>query len=171
MIRKQIKAYGKTQRQRIDLANSDGFSPGSEVVLLTGLEYDGIMQNLDNLKKQLRDTEDKLYSADQELQILHKQENNLKKIIEDVTAPIDERYKKQLESKDQEIKQLKMQLNTLQAKTTQFNLELMGLNTIDMLLKHKHKKLIHNFNDEITILVNDPKLNASDVPALQSDEK
>ena len=64
-----------------------------------------------------------------------------------------------------------MELNTLKAKTIQFNLELMGLNTIDMLFKHKHKKLITNFNDEITILADDPKLNASDVPALQSDEK
>ena len=170
MIRKQIKAYGKTQRQRIDLANSDGFSPGSEVVLLTALEYDGIMQNLDNLKKQLRDTEDKLYSADQELQILHKQENNLKKIIEDVTAPIDERYQKQLESKDQEIKQLKMQLNTLQAKTTQFNLELMGLNTIDMLFKHKHKKLITDFNDEITIVGDDPNIIDADTKKLPGND-
>lgn len=171
MITKIIKEYGKTQRQRIDLNKSDGFTPGSEVVIIPVDEYNGIKQNILNLTNQLRSSEDKVTAKDNEIQIYKDQENNLKKIVEDVTAPIDENYKKQLESKDQEIKQLKMQLNTLKAKTTQFNLELMGLNTIDMLFKHKHKKLITDFNDEITILTDDPKLNASDVPALQSNKK
>lgn len=170
MITKIIKEYGKTQRQRIDLNKSDGFTPGSEVVIIPVDEYNGIKQNILNLTNQLRSSEDKVTAKDNEIQIYKDQENNLRKIVEDVTAPIDENYKKQLESKDNEINQLQMELNTLKAKTIQFNLELMGLNTIDMLFKHKHKKLITNFNDEITILADDPKLNAKDTPALQTKE-
>jgi len=171
MITKIIKEYGKTQRQRIDLNKSDGFTPGSEVVIIPVDEYNGIKQNILNLTNQLRSCEDKLTGKKNEIQIYKNQENNLKKIVENVTAPIDENYKEQLESKDKEIKQLKMELKAIKKKTTRFNLELMGLNTIDMLFKHKHKKLITDFNDEITLLADDPKLNAMDTAALQSDEK
>jgi len=42
------------------------------------------------------------------------------------------------------------------------------LSNITYLVHYPQKNIT---DDEITILVNDPKLNASDVPALQSDEK
>ena len=45
-------------------------------------------------------------------------------------------------------------------------MELMGLNTIDMLFKHKHKKLITDFNDEITIVGDDPNIIDTDTKAI-----
>lgn len=178
MIIKKIKEYGnKTKRQRIDLNKSDGLTPGSEVVLIPVEKYNSIKQDILDLQNELMTARNESEMAaevnanlEKQIQSLKDQEINLRQIVEDVTAPIDKRYKKQLESKDKEIKQLKRQLNTLKAKTTQFNLELMGLNTIDMLFKHKHKKLITDFNDEITIVGDDPNIIDADTKKLPGND-
>lgn len=166
MIEKVVKEYGKTKRQRIDLNKNDNFAADEEVIIFSKNEIELHRKNINNLKKQIMKVEDSNTALSKEVELLHNQEDNLKQIIEDVTTPIYERHKEELEKKDNEIKQLQNQLKAMQLKTNQFNLELMGLSTIDMLLKHKHKKLIHNFNDEITILVNDPKINAKNTPGL-----
>ena len=174
MIIKKIKEYGnKTKRQRIDLNKSDGLTPGSEVVLIPVEKYNSIKQDILDLQNELmtaRNESEMLMEInaklEQQIADMKNQEINLRKIIEDVTAPIDEHYQNELENKNDEIKQLKRQLNTLKAKTTQFNLELMGLNTIDMLFKHKHKKLITDFNDEITIVGDDPNIIDTDTKAI-----
>ena len=109
-------------------------------------------------------------NLESQIQELKNQEVNLKGIIEDVTAPIYENHEKELSKKDDEINQLQMQLKTLQAKTSQYNLELMGLNAIDIAIFRKHKKLIKNFNENITLLEADPEIVDADAKALPGND-
>ena len=157
MLYKEVKEY--SNRQRINLNKNDGFTPGEEVVIFTKSEFDKYKDNILNLQNQLRTTEDKLYN-------IQEQQENLEQMIDKITNPIHQSYQKQLDDKDKELKQLKVQLKTLQAKTNQYNLELMGLNCIDILLLRKHKKIIKNFNDEITLLADDPKIIDADTKAI-----
>ena len=170
MIHKKVKEY--SNRQRIDLNKKDGFKADNEVVIMTADEYDGIKQNIINLTRQLRSTENKLYAKEDEIQIYKDQEQNLKQIVEDVTAPIYANHQKELSKKDKEIKQLQLQLKTLQAKTNKYNLDMTGLNAIEILIFRKHKKLIHNFNDEIAVLGVDPKIvDTEKLPGNDSDQE
>lgn len=137
MILKQVKEY--SQRQRINLNKSDGFQNGDEVVILPREKY----QELQAYKN--------------ELEILKNQEQNLKQIIKDITAPIYENHQKELEIKDKEIKQLKMELKRIEAKTNQYNLELQGLNIIEILFLRKHKELIKKYHDDVLVLTIDQK--------------
>ena len=164
MINKQVKEYSK--RQRIDLNKKDGFAPGENVVIMSATEYDGIKDNILKLTRQLRNTENKLSSKDNEIQIYKDREQNLKQIIEDVTAPIYENHKKELKIKDDKLNQLRMQLELMKSKTNQYNLELMGLNAIDIAIFRKHKKLIKNYNEEITLLGVDPETIDADTKAI-----
>ena len=171
MIHKQVKEYGtKTKRQRIDLNKKDGFDADADVVIMTASEYDGIKQNILNLTRQLRTTEDKLAAKEDEIQIYKDQEQNLKKIVEDVTAPIDDHYQKELRIKDDKINQLQVQLKALEQKTNQYNLDMQGLNAIEILILRKHKKLIQKYNDEITLLAVDPKIIDADAKAIPGKE-
>lgn len=165
MIIKKVNEFGnKTKRQRIDINKGDGLTPGSEVVIIPLTKYEDTKQKVLELKENL-------IKKNQELQLMQDQEQNLKEIIADVTAPIDEHYKKELKKKDDKIKQLELQLKTLQLKTNQFNLELMGLNFIDIGILHKHKKLIKNYNDDITLLGVDPKIVNADTKAIPGEDK
>ena len=167
MIHKQVKEYGtKNKRQRIDLNKKDGFDADADVVIMTASEYKGIKDNIINLTRQLRTTEDKLNAKKDEIKIYKNQEQNLKQIVEDVTAPIYENHKKELSIKEDEIKQLKMQLKALEQKTNQYNLDMQGLNLFDFAIFRKHKKLIKNFNDEITLLAAEPKIVDADARAI-----
>ena len=153
MINKQVKEY--SGRQRIDLNKSDGFTPGAEVVVLLKEDYDNIKTKLYEFN-----------AMDKELQILKNQEQNLKQIIEDVTAPIDNHYQNELEKKDKQIERLEDELNTLKAKANQYNLDMQGLNLFDIGLFRKHKKLIQNFNDDLVAISNDQKIIDADAKAI-----
>ena len=164
MITKQVKEYSK--RQRIDLNKNDGFTPGADVVIMTAKEYQGIKDNIINLTRQLRTTENKLYAKEDEIAIYKNQEQNLTEMMENLTAPIYENHAKELSKKDIEIKRLQLQLKALETKTNQYNLDMQGLNAIEILILRKHKKLIQNFNDEIAIIGDDPKIIDADAKAI-----
>ena len=178
MIIKKIKEYGnKTKRQRIDLNKSDGLTPGSEVVLIPVEKYNSIKQDILDLQNELMTARNESEMAmevnanlEKQIQSLKDQEINLRQIVEDVTAPIDEHYQNELKSKDDKIKELEFQLKSIKAKTNQYNLELMGLNIFDFAIFRKHKKLIHNFNDEITIVGDDPNIIDADTKELPGND-
>jgi len=157
MIIKEVKQYAK--RQRIDINKNDGLTPGNDVVILTTEEYADIKQNL-------MDLNNKVTAKDSELEVMKNQEQNLKELIADAIAPIDNHYQKELLKKDNQIKQLQMELKTIKAKTNQYNLEMQGLNIIDIGLLRKHKKLITDFNNEISKIVIDPKIVDADLSAI-----
>ena len=152
MITKTIKEYGKSQRQRIDVNKSDGLSTGEDVVLIPVTEYDKIKQNIMNLTRQLRSCEDKLSAKEDEIKIYKDQEQNLEELIKNAITPIDEHYQKELKNKDDKIKQLELQLKTLQRIASQYNIQMGGLSAIDMLFRKKHKELIEDFNNNIWII-------------------
>ena len=142
MIFKEVKEY--SQRQRININIDDGLTPGAKVVILTNNEYDNIKNDVIELRNQV-------VTLQKENQILQNQEQNLKQIIKDVTAPIYENHKKELENKDLKINELNNELNKVKARINQYNLELQGLNLIDIAILRKHKKLIKDFNSTISI--------------------
>lgn len=146
MIIKQVKEY--SNRQRIDINKSDGLSPGSEVVILSKSDYD-------SLNKNNRELTHKVTALSSEVEIYKDQERNLTEIVENVTAPIYENHKKELIKKDNQIKQLELQLKVMESKINQYNLELMGLNKLDIAIFGKHKKLIKNFSEDISIIGSD----------------
>ena len=136
MIIKQVKEYSK--RKRIEINKTDNIDAGAKVIILSENEYNQLLAKINDYD-----------AVKKENQILHNQENNLKKIVDDVTAPIYDQHQKELTSKDQQIKQLQIQLKALQTKTNQYNLDMQGLNVIDMVVLRKHKKLIADFNTAI----------------------
>ncbi len=176
MIVKEVKEYGtKSKRQRIDLNKKDGFAPGDEVIIIQKDKFDEIKEDILELQSELivKDKDIEIYKN--RIDILSNQEQrqdlNLKEIIQDVTTPIYENHKKELENKDNEIKQLKLQLKSLENKTKQYNLDMMGLNTIDVLFRSKHKHLIQKFNNEISLIIDDPKIVEVDTPGLPGSNK
>ena len=162
MIIKQVKEY--SNRQRIDINKSDGLNPGSEVVILSKSDYD-------NLINENKDLNNELTAKTTELQLLKDQENNLKDIVTDSIAPIDKHYQKELENKDNQIKQLEHQLKSLQAKTNQYNLDLMGLNKLDIAIFGKHKKLIKNFSEDISIIGSDLEFISTEKKSIPGNKK
>lgn len=151
MIFKEVKQY--SNRQRIDLNKKDNLEAGSEVVILTRKEFDEI-------EKDYLDLQDKYVRLENQVRMKQEQEQNLKEIIENVTAPIYENHKKELEIKDIEIKQLQGKLNIIRKSCSQFNVELMDLNALDILFRSKHKKLIKEFNNTIFVNVDGEVVNA-----------
>ena len=51
MIKKEVKAYGKTQRQRIDFNKGDHLEVGQEVNILTNQEYEELLECQSELQK------------------------------------------------------------------------------------------------------------------------
>lgn len=151
MLFKEVKEYSK--RKRINLNKDDGLSSGEKVVILTETEYNDIKTEVTELKNQV-------VTLQKENQILQNQDQNLKQIIKDVTTPIYENHKTELENKENQIKLLSNELKTLQVKTSQYNLDMQGLNVIDIAIFRKHKKLIKDFNSTISII--DPGENIID---------
>lgn len=162
MLFKQVKEYSK--RQRIDINKSDGLTPNADVVILTVQEYD-------NIKNRLLVLQDKLTASEKEVQLLQRQEQNLKEIIQDVTAPIYENHEKELEKKDDTINDLQVQLELLKNKINNYNLDLMGLNAIDMIIFRKHKKLIKDYTEEFTLVGLDQEVINADSKALPNKDK
>ena len=160
MIKKEVKAYGKSQRQRIDFNKGDLLEVGQEVNILTNQEYEELLECQSELQK-----------VKNELIAMQNQEVNLKELIQDVTAPIYENHKKELENKDLQIKQLTNELNALQIKINQYNLDMQGLNLIDIAILRKHKKLIKDFNSTISFADKGANIVDVDAPAIPGDKE
>ena len=185
MIIKQVKEYGsKTKRQRIDLAKADGFTPGEDVVIIPKQKYDSIKQDILDLQQQITDKDSELKIAYEQINIASEVSNNLKKqfedlrnqkinlqqVVKDALTPIDEHYQKELKKKDKQIEQLEIKYNSLLGKAHKNNLELMGLNIFEIGLFHKHKKLIIEFDQELTIVATDPEVVTTDAKKLPGNE-
>lgn len=162
MLFKEVKEY--SQRQRINLNKDDGLKPGDKVVILTNGEYE-------NIKKDILELQDQAIQYEKENQILQSQEQNLKEIIQDITAPIYENHKKELENKDLQINQLTNELNALKVKINQYNLDMQGLNLIDIAILRKHKKLIKDFNSTISFADKGANIVDVDAPAIPGDKE
>ena len=163
-IIKQVKEYSK--RQRIDLNKSDGLAANTDVVIITLEDYNKIKQNV-------MDLSDKVTAKDKEIEILEKQEQNLKEIIDNVTAPIYEKHDKEIEKKDNQINQLQMELDTLKQVCNKFNIDISQLSAIDILFRKKHHTLINDFSNSIWITSKDKEIVETDVdqlPAKDSQE-
>lgn len=160
MIYKEVKEY--SQRQRINLNKKDGFSKGDKIVVMSENEYNDLTRELTNLNN-------KITAKNKELEVYTNQEQNLKEIITDIINPIHENHQKELENKEDVINQLTDDLNTMKKICNQYNLELTGLNIIDILIFRKHKKIIHDFNSSIWVNVNDHVV--SDTELIPDSEK
>ena len=159
MIKKEVKAYGKTQRQRIDFNKRDHLEVGQEVNILTNQEYDELLECQSELQK-----------VKNELIAMQNQEVNLKELIQDVTAPIYENHKKELQNKDKQINQLQDKLDALKKIFNQFIISITSLSARDIFFRGKHKDLISDFNSRIWITTNDNEVEDMDQPAIPGDE-
>lgn len=159
MIKKEVKAYGKTQRQRIDFNKGDHLEVGQEVNILTNQEYEELLECQSELQK-----------VKNELIAMQNQEVNLKELIQDVTAPIYENHKKELQNKDKQINQLQDKLDALKKIFNQFIISITSLSAWDIFFRGKHKDLISDFNSRIWITTNDNEVEDMDQPAIPGDE-
>ena len=149
MIIKEVKEY--SGRQRITLNKNDNIPPGSEVAILPLDEYR-------KFKSDVYDLQHQNTALTEQLEIYQEQENNLKEIVEDITAPIHEHYQKLLDDKDEQITALTNELKQHDRRTNTLNLSIMGLNGIELLILRKHKRLITEFNAEMNIELDDQKI-------------
>lgn len=159
MIKKEVKAYGKTQRQRIDFNKRDHLEVGQEVNILTNQEYEELLECQSELQK-----------VKNELIAMQNQEVNLKELIQDVTAPIYENHKKELQNKDKQINQLQDKLDALKKIFNQFIISITSLSAWDIFFRGKHKDLISDFNSRIWITTKDNEVEDMDQPAIPGDE-
>ena len=159
MIKKEVKAYGKTQRQRIDFNKGDHLEVGQEVNILTNQEYEELLECQSELQK-----------VKNELIAMQNQEVNLKELIQDVTAPIYENHKKELQNKDKQINQLQDKLDALKKIFNQFIISITSLSAWDIFFRCKHKDLISDFNSRIWITTKDNEVEDMDQPAIPGDE-
>lgn len=159
MIKKEVKAYGKSQRQRIDFNKGDHLEVGQEVNILTNQEYEELLECQSELQK-----------VKNELMAMQNQEVNLKELIQDVTAPIYENHKKELQNKDKQINQLQDKLDALKKIFNQFIISITSLSAWDIIFRGKHKDLISDFNSRIWITTKDNEVEDMDQPAIPGDE-
>ena len=174
MITKTVKEYGtKSKRMRIDINKSDNLTDGMEVALIPMEEYNQIKQDILDLQNELMTARNEAemmeeVNAKLEDQIteLRNRKINLDKMIKNAVTPIDNHYQKEITKKDEQIKRLDLQYKALYRRTNKYNLELMGLNGLDILLG-RYKKLIKNFDEEIAVLEeDDPKIIDADAKAI-----
>ena len=159
MIKKEVKAYGKSQRQRIDFNKGDHLEVGQEVNIFTNQEYEELLECQSELQK-----------VKNELIAMQNQEVNLKELIQDVTAPIYENHKKELQNKDKQINQLQDKLDALKKIFNQFIISITSLSAWDIFFRGKHKDLISDFNSRIWITTKDNEVEDMDQPAIPGDE-
>lgn len=157
MIFKEVKEY--SNRQRINLNKDDGLLPGDNVVVMTANEYN-------DFKSDVVELQDKIRNLEKENQLLKDQERNLNGLIQNVTAPIYENHKKELQDKELQIKQLTNELNTIKKVCNQFNIKISGLSAIDIIFRGKHKKLVSDFNNSIWVNVEDDNIIDADTKKL-----
>ena len=174
MITKTVKEYGtKSKRMRIDINKSDNLTDGMEVALIPMTEYNQIKQDILDLQNELMTARNEAemmeeVNAKLEDQIaeLRNRKINLDNMIKNAVTPIDNHYQKEITKKDEQIKRLDLQYKALYRRTNKYNLELMGLNGLDILLG-RYKKLIKNFDEEIAILEeDDPKIIDAEAQAI-----
>ena len=139
---KEVKEY--SNRQRINLTMDDGFESGQKVVLLSEDEYSEIEKKIKLLEKDVE-------IVKSENKILSSQQNNLTNVIEEVLTPVQEQHQKMIESKDNEIKRLNKELNSLKHKSSQFCIDVMALSILQLLFSNKKKVLVDDFNKSILI--------------------
>ena len=181
MIIKQVKEYGKkTKRQRIELNNKDGLETGTQVALIPLEDYQETQTRIADLENLIMDIQKELTtlrpenkSLKQQLDTYKKQENNLKEIIEDVTAPIHTHYESELEKKDNQIKELQDQLNRLDRESINYNLELNGFNGFELIVMRKHKNLVKQFTGAVDLIMkrSDREIVEADAPALSDKQQ
>lgn len=177
---KQVKEY--SNRQRITLNKKDGLSDGEEVVILTKREYEfkekvhnnkiedlqnkinGYLMQIDLLKKDI----DRLTI---ENDLLNNQQNNLQQIIKDVIEPVQEQHKIDLEVKENEIKQLKMDNESLKNKSNQLCIDIMDLSALQLIFTDKKKVLIDDFNKSISFVINDATITDTDAKKIEEPKK
>lgn len=174
VVNKIIKEYGsKAKRLRIDINKTDGLTPGSEVCIIPVDEYQDLQQQITDLKQDVKIARaeadigsEVIKKLEDQIQDYKTRDINLEKVVTDALSPIDKHYTKELENKDKQYKQLEIKYNSLLGKAHKNNLELMGLNAYQLLIQRKYKKLIMEFDQELTILLNDQNLEVADAPRL-----
>ena len=158
-IKKQVKE--SADRQRINLNKSDGFKAGDEVYILTADE-------LNQYKETILDLNIKLDSADKEKETAIETAKEMNEnIISDLNkthanelSNISAIYEKEINNKEDKIKQLEHDLNTIKDIASNFLIKLNGLNIWDMVFRHKHNDLINDFQQ--TIWINSPDIEIVD---------
>lgn len=160
MLFKEVKEY--SNRKRINVNQDDGLCPGDSVIVMTSKEYE-------DFKNDVVELQDIISNLKNENQLLKNQERNLKEIMENITNPIYENHKKEMQDKELQIKQLTDELNTLKKVCSQYNLDMTGLNTIDIVIFRKHKKLINDFNNSIWVNVEDAKIIDADTKKITNE--
>ena len=178
MITKTVKEYGtKSKRMRIDINKSDGFNADETVAIIPIQKYNEIKQDVLDLQNELMTARAESDMAAEvnakltdQIQDLRNRKINLDKMIKNAVSPIDDHYQREIKKKDDKINELESQLKTLQSKINQYNLDMMALNIIDIGIRHKHKKLIQNFNESIALIGVDPTVVTADVKKISENE-
>ena len=161
MITKQIKEY--SNRLRINIIKTDGFKAGDSVILLTEQEYQEIQDKINTLTDELNKTCNKL-------ETMETQSDNFEDMMEKVTIPIQETHREQIKDKDNQIKQLTNELNTLKKVCSQFKDKINQLSVMDMVFRKKHHQIVNDFTDSLWIINKDDAIiDTADVPAITGD--
>lgn len=129
-------------RQRIELNKKDNLDAGAKIIILSENEYNTIMKNLQDLEKQN-------IELTSQLNQMQNQDTNIKEMLKNTTSHLYENHQKELENKDNEIKQLEQQINAMRKSIIYYILQLSALNVLDLIFKSKHKKIIASMNDVI----------------------
>lgn len=145
VLEKQVKEY--SDRQRINLNKADGFNANDTVYILSADEYGNIKQSLLDLKKQIDIVNDSKDTAIKTAKEINK--NNL--------SDVHKIHQKEIDKKDNEIKELHEQLNQLRGMISNFLIQLNGLNAIDVIIRKKYKNLISELQSKIWIKSADKK--------------
>ncbi len=169
MLFKQVKQYGADKRQRIDINKSDDIPPGDiNVVIFTEDEYTDLKQDILDLQNEMQEIKNKNNTIlevkehlESQIEDYKNQQNNLKEIVRDVTEPI----RKELQKKDDKINELETKLDAIELKFNEYNLELNGLNGIEMILLRRHKSTIKEYSATINTIIKSNKIDKNIVDA------
>lgn len=166
MLFKTVKEYGqKSKRQRIDINKTDEIDADTKVIIFTEDEYKDFKQEVLDLQTEVLKLKSENNAITKINESYENQENNLKQIVEDVTNPIHEHYKKELKKKDDKIKELQTKLDAVEYQFNQYNLELNGLNGIEMVLLRRHKPMIKQYSATINTIIKSEKVDNNIVDA------
>lgn len=138
-----------SNRKRINITNGDGLSPGEEVVLLPKKVYEEMVQEYQELKNRTQEPS---------------QDLNLEETLQKILNPIYEHHEKELKRKDIIIQEKDTEIKRLQSQASKFNTRMNGLSLFDM-VRHKHKKLISEYQDTIWIYKQSDSI-AADIKSL-----
>lgn len=164
MLFKEVKQYGADKRQHIIINKSDNF-PSGNVVIFTEDEYKDFKQGILDLEDKIKTLENENSKLTALNDNYKNQETNLKEIVENVTAPIHKTYKEDLEAKDDKINELQTKLDAVELKFNEYNLELNGLNGIEMVLLRRHKKMIKQYSGTINTIIKSVKVDNNSLEA------